>query len=58
MSKYPYFLRPMALPSAILLGVALTMTAQTPVLGRETARLDGFTQADRPAKGDGSTSSR
>ncbi len=53
MSKYPYFLRPMALPSAILLGVALTMTAQTPVLGRETARLDGFTQADRPAKGDG-----
>ena len=31
---------------ATVLGVALTMTAQTPVLGREAAQLDGFTQAD------------
>ena len=46
MSKYPFFLRWMSLPLATVLGVALTMTAQTQVLGREAARLDGFTQAD------------
>ena len=46
MSKYPFFLRSMSLPLATVLGVALTMTAQTQVLGREAARLDGFTQAD------------
>ena len=46
MSKHPFFLRWMSLPLATVLGVALTMTAQTPVLGREAAQLDGFTQAD------------
>ena len=37
MSKYPFFLRWMSLPLATVLGVALTMTAQTPVLGREAS---------------------
>ena len=46
MSKHPFFLRWMSLPLATVLGVALTMTAQTQVLGGEAARLDGFTQAD------------
>ncbi len=46
MSKYPFFLRSMALPLTTVLGVALTMTAQTRVLGGEAAQLDGFTQAD------------
>ncbi len=46
MSKYPFFLRRMALPLAALLGVALTTTPQTALLGGEPARLDGFTQAD------------
>ena len=46
MSKYLFFLRWMSLPLATVLGVALTMTAQTQVLGREAAQLDGFTQAD------------
>ena len=46
MSKHPFFLRWMSLPLATVLGVALTMTAQTQVLGSEAARLDGFTQAD------------
>ena len=45
MSKYPSFLR-WTLPAATVFGMALTMTAQTPVLGGEAARLDGFTQAD------------
>ncbi len=52
MSKRPFFLRWMSLPLATVLGVALTTTAQTPVLGREAAQLDGFTQTDGP-KGDG-----
>ena len=38
MSKYPFFLRWMSLPLATVLGVALTTTAQTQVLGREAAR--------------------
>ena len=46
MSTYPFFLRRMALPLAILLGVTLTTTAHTALLGSEPARLDGFTQAD------------
>ncbi|MEI8376552.1 MAG: VWA domain-containing protein, partial [Planctomycetota bacterium] len=46
MSNHPFFLRWMSLPLATVLGVALTMTAPTRLLGRETARLDGFTQAD------------
>ncbi len=46
MSKYPFFLRSISLPLATVLGMALTMTARTQLLGRETARLDGFTQAD------------
>ena len=47
MSKHPFFLRWMSLPLATVLGVALTMTAQTQVLkAAGTARLDGFTQAD------------
>ncbi len=46
MSKYPFFLRSILLPLTSVLGMALTMTAQTAVLGREAARLDGYTQAD------------
>ncbi len=46
MSKHPFFLRCMSLPLATVLGVALTMTAQTPALGLEAGPLDGFTQAD------------
>ncbi len=51
MSKHPFFLRWMSLPLATVLGVALTMTAQTQVLGMRWGpapwvRLDGFTQAD------------
>ncbi|MGA2257937.1 MAG: VWA domain-containing protein, partial [Thermoguttaceae bacterium] len=46
MSKNPFFLRWMSLPLATVLGVALTLPAQTQVLGGEAARLDGFTQAD------------
>jgi hypothetical protein len=46
MSKYPYFLRGTVLPLATVLGMALAMTANTPLLGREAARLDAFTQAD------------
>ena len=46
MSKHPFFVHWMSLPLATVLGVALTMTAQTQVLGGEAARLDGFTQAD------------
>jgi len=36
----------MSLPLATVLGVTLTMPAQTQALGGEAARLDGFTQAD------------
>jgi len=52
MSKYPFFLRSISLPLATVLGMALTMTAQTQLLGREAGhpvpwvRPDGFTQAD------------
>jgi hypothetical protein len=46
MSSNPYFLRWISLPLAIALGVALTMPWHTEALGREAARLDGFTQAD------------
>ena len=46
MSKYPFFSSWISLPLATLLVVALTMTVQARVLGSETARLDGFTQAD------------
>ena len=45
MSKYPFFLRSIWLPLATVLGMALAMTAQPPLLGRELARLDGFSQA-------------
>ena len=52
MSNHLFFLRWLSLPLATVLGVALTMTAQTQVLGNEVGRpapwvrLDGFTQAD------------
>ncbi len=46
MSINPFFLRWMALPLATMLGVALTATPETKLLGSEAARLDGFTQAD------------
>ena len=46
MSKYPFFLRCTWLPLATVLVVALSTTLQTQLLGGETARLDGFTQAD------------
>ena len=46
MSKHPFFLRWTSLSLTTVLGVALATTAQTQVLGREAARLDGFTQAD------------
>ena len=47
MSKHLFFLRPAALPWATALVVALATTAQqTQLLGRETALLDGATQAD------------
>ena len=45
-SKHPLFLRSRSLPLVTLLGVALTMTAPSHVLGHEPAHLDGFTQAD------------
>ena len=46
MSKYPFFWRSILLPLAIVLIMALTMTAQTQVPGREAAALVGVTQAD------------
>ncbi len=52
MSKYPFSLRWLSLPLTTVLGVALTMTAQTQVLGSEAGhsvpwvRLDGFSEAD------------
>ncbi len=47
MSKHLFFLRPAALPWVTALVVALATTAhQTQLLGRETAQLDGATQAD------------
>jgi hypothetical protein len=48
MSKNLFFLRWMSLPMATVLGVALTTTAQTQVLGSEAAQAEiaGFTQKD------------
>src|SRR5579871_4513323 len=51
MSKFLCFLRGTSLPRASLslsslLAVALAMTTQSPLLGREAARLNTFTQPD------------
>ena len=40
------FLRWMPLPLATMLGVALTTTTQTQVLGQEAAHIDGFQDRD------------
>ena len=46
MSKHQCFLRGTTLSRYPLLAVALAMCIQSPLLGREAARLDGFTQPD------------
>ena len=46
MSMYPCFLRGTLASLTTLLAVALTTATQNPLLGREAARLDGFTQPD------------
>ena len=46
MSKYLCFLRGTMLSLSSLVAVALAMSTQSQVLGREAARLDGFTQSD------------
>ena len=46
MSKPLFFLRWMSLPLATVLGLALAMATQTPLLGVEAARLAGYAQPD------------
>ena len=46
MSMYPCFSRGTLLSLTTLLAVGLTSATQSPLLGREAARLDGFTQSD------------
>ncbi len=46
MSKHPCFLRGTLMSLSTLLAVALSAATQNQALGREAARLDGFTQPD------------
>ena len=58
MSKYPFFLRWLSLPLATVLGVALTMTAQTQVLGSEAGHSVPWSGSMDLLKPTGTTSSR